>query len=219
MIGNSMYKKLVALSVMFGTSICCAKDVSRMGVVNMSSEVLTNLTITGVANLDKINVSKKFVMTGPVNAQDCKFGAADITGAIHFTRITIQKELLVSGAFAGSNCQFADINITGGISMKDCTVSGNAELCGGVSCEKTTLRKDVNLTGNEFSFVNCTIMKNIKVTPLSWFGSLFKTQKIKLDQTVVHGDIIFEDDGGIVEMFDSVEFSGKVIRGTVVCKK
>ena len=214
-----MHIKLVTLSAVLISLICCAKDVSRMGLVDMSSETLTNLTITGVANLDNINVSKKFVMAGPVNAQDCKFGVANITGAIHFTRITIQKELQVSGAFAGSNCQFADVNITGGISMKDCTISGNSELCGGVSCKKTTLRKDVTLTGTEFSFVNCTIMKNIKVTPLSWFTSLFKIQKIKLDHTVVHGDIIFEDDGGIVEMSDSVEFFGKVIRGTIVCKK
>lgn len=214
-----MYKKLMIILTLGGSMACCAKDVSRVGIVNMSSETFTNLTVTGVANLDNITVAQKLVMTGPVNASGCQFGSVVVSGAINFNHVTLEQELSASGAFNAESSKFVDITLSGGIAMRDCTVAGSAKMSGGVSCENTTFQQDIDLAGQEFSFVDCKIMKNINIAKKSWFSSLFKAQKIKLKHGVVHGDIIFQEDGGIVEMSASTEFHGKVIRGTIVCKK
>jgi len=216
---KNMYKKLAVLSIALISMVCCAQDVSRIGIVNMSCKTLTNLTITGVANLEEIEVANNFIMSGPLNALACKFGSANISGAVNFDQVMIAQNLIVSGAFSSNKCLFSNVDISGGIAINDSIISGNIKMSGGISCTKAILHNDLNLSGNGFVFSDCKIMKSIKIAPLSWFGSLFKIQKINLDNTVVHGDIIFAEDGGIVEISDSVTIHGKVVGGKIVCKK
>lgn len=204
--------------VTFNVSVNMAQDISKVGVVNISSQHCSNLSVTGVANLEEMTVDKTLSVTGPVNAQKCQFGNASIIGAVNFKDVMIHQKLDVTGAFNADDCKLQTINITGEIALSRCDIEQEAKLCGGVAAQDSKFHADILLDGNKFAFQNCNVVKSIMVKKESWFNWWFKTQTILLKNTVVHGDIIFETEGGIVELHKSAKVHGKIIGAKIVQK-
>lgn len=209
----SVFAVHIALS-----SLVVALDESFMGGVNLHSQSFNSLNVSGAAVLQDVTVDNKLSVTGSLNAKKCKFENAAINGLVDLDNVVIPGILSVKGPFTAENSQLGLVTIAGSASMNNCSVANNLEVSRGLTLNHCRLEQNLKSSGTELILKDSNVQGSVSVDKLSWLFSWFKQQTIKLHDTVIHGDIVFEKQGGAVDLIGASNVHGRIINGTAIRK-
>ena len=215
-------KRLLIITLFFTGAIamCKNKEASSEtfnGVASLNNKTFSDLTVNGVANLNTVQACSLKV-NGALNAEQCTIKQATVSGAANLQQCTINQKLTVHGGCNIKNSEVKNMTVYGGLNMKNSKSSDAIHVCGQAKLTESKIHEfESNGLKNEFH--DCDISGSIVINKpdTNWFLSLFqsKTQQLTLIDTVVHGDITFEQDGGKVILHGSSKIHGKIIGGTI----
>ena len=188
------------------------------GVANLKHQEFKKLTIHGSAHFTDVDAQDLHV-SGAICAQDCTFEKVEISGAVDFKNSSVLQNLVVHGGCNVTDSKLCDVVVRGGLCAEDSKITGKTVVAGGASFNHCAVN-DFVTNGTNSEFKESDVAGNILIekSDSGSFFSLFrsaKKQEIKLVGTVVHGDVTFEKEGGIVILKDSSKILGKIVNGTV----
>ncbi len=189
--------------------------------------------------------SKKFIsqeksmteINGQTSAKNEQYDHLKINGSLKFDNLSIKDVLEINGSGKGKNLNCKVLKVNGsfdvrGLHSQDIVINGS--LKGNIIevTESTKLTGDADISNGQFkameiacqtaTFSNCSIANDIVVKKITthWFQwSQSKKQIIRLKEgTVISGDIIFEQEGGEVHIFNESEVKGEIKKGRLVTK-
>lgn len=100
------------------------------GAIDLSDKVSENLTIYGPAHLEKVNISNKTLIKGPVAAKDSSFHDIQIDGVANFDHVKAQK-LEMHGPLYARKSQ-----------IEEGTITSNEAAFSESQVKKLTIKKD-----------------------------------------------------------------------------
>lgn len=187
------------------------------GVANLENQNFKKLTVHGAANFEKVKASDLHVH-GALNAKSCEFENAFISGGVNLEMCVVTAKIFINGGFHAKGSQFYDLSVVGGCSTQNCKISGKLVVAGGAMLTGCKINEFV-ANGNEHEFKNSDVAGSLKIEKPNggWFWWFFgkKTQEIRLIDTIVHGDIVFEQEGGIVKLSGNSKIFGTIKNGKI----
>lgn len=170
--------------------------------------ILKKLSVNGSASLEKVKVGQIIKIHGSLSAEDCKFHSVIVHGGVTLENTTAH-----------------DLEVHGGLSCENVNITSDAIIFGGASFEKSHLQ-NVEITAKNAHFSDSRVQTiTLKKNNCSGFWSCcvalfnsYKEQTIELHDTIVKGDVIFEDAPGVVILKGNSKIHGNVINGTLANK-
>lgn len=184
------------------------------------STIDKTLTVNGGTTLNDVIVHGQFIGNGGVTINDGSFEDVVVRGGVTVKNAKISGKL---------ECR-------GGVTIIDTTVAESANLFGGIKSIRSEFAKDLELcwgANGKMTFEDCTISGSVSVkknNPVTgWFGGLFdwfsssnsKIQELVLKNTVIDGDVTFEEDTDVkkvIYLHGSSKIIGTVKGATVIQK-
>lgn len=190
---------------------------SVAGAANYTNVERESLSISGSLTFSNLTVTRDLSVAGNASGN----------------RLTCNK-LSISGALNGDHISCEKLEVTGSLKAEDLKVSGTANVSGKIALDNSSIDAlswgaagELALVSTPFLAHNSTF-NQINVTssgPKSWnlffvkVSSTASCNKILLTgSSVVTGDVLFEKEGGVVELHDTAQVKGKVINGTITHK-
>lgn len=186
------------------------------GSVSLENKTLKSLTVDGSASLEYVVVDNNLTISGSVAAQDCSLNEAIISGSCVLEKVKVAKKLTVHGSCSAEDCRIATVTINGSSSWEDCDILGEIKIYGSAAFQHCNIKNSIVFSGIDVSLNHCFVGGSITIQKISWFRSLFRSQKIKVFATEIRNDIVFETPGGVVEIDSSSKICGKVVNGTIL---
>jgi hypothetical protein len=187
------------------------------GALFAKNSEFVQVSISGGVKLQNCSVSQSLEVAGGLSAENSEFVKASISGGGNLKDSSVSQKLDVSGGFSAKNSDFCEVTVHGAGWMQDSTVNGTLKVGSGAKLIRCKIHDFVS-SGSENELKNCDVAGTMTLEKpevgkfLSFFVSR-KHQEIRLIDTVVHGDIIFEQEGGKVVMKGNSRVDGKIING------
>lgn len=157
-------------------------------------------------------------INGSVKLQRSSFTSLTVNGAAQVEEVSFSKEFIVNGSLDAIDSKLQNVVVNGTASFTKCKIVGLAQVAGPADFYDCEL-KDVQVTNLLVTFENCKVssivMKKLSILQriLGLFGLC---QKVELNDTVVSGDVIFEQGNGIVVLTRASRVIGNIIGGKIV---
>ena len=174
---------------------------------------LVGVTYADVCSLDrKTSLSNKVpsLFNGSTTCKEGKVDSILINGALELNKTTIQK-LKVNGNVIANSGEIGNALINGNIEIAD-SKSDSIKVNGALSAQKTVF-ENVEVNGIS-KFTGSTINKDLTVKRNP--NSTHKLETYLYENTIINGNIIFENGEGIVYKSDKSIIRGKVLNGKIV---
>jgi len=225
-----MQKKFMILVVgLFCFSLCAESDVVRKisGTAELSDQHCASLEINGEATLTKVTVDKLLSINGLGTLNECTFCNVNINGDVTMTKGTVAGTLETNGTCKIDGVEIKGAcDLNGDVKIDNATIHALSEVTGSFKALNTTFYNQLTAESEKISLHKCTTkdirIKKTEPEPSIWrsflnlfFKSTDNTQEVRLTDTQVQGDIIFEANNGIVYLAGSSKVSGKIIGGRV----
>lgn len=183
------------------------------GAVSLKNKTFTELTLNGAAELSNITASE-LIARGALNAEKSIFEKATISGSANLENCTCNQELVIHGSCNIEDSLLKKTVIYGSVNMENSKNVDIINVFGNANLDQSTIQ-DFESNGSKIDFTNCDVLGSIQIKKpkQGWFGSFFtnKKQQVTLTDTIVHGDIIFEEDGGKIILRGKSKIHGKII--------
>lgn len=160
-----------------------------------------------------MNKENTVTINGVANVRNQSYDSLLVNGAANLEHVTIVQKLEVNGTCNVESCTITHAFIKGALSVEDSTISGKTHVIGNANFEDSIL-KEVETTSRKVVFEDCKVES---ITMAQWDDWWFfkRTRKVILEDTVVSGDITFEDEGGVVILKGSSKIEGSIVGGSV----
>lgn len=192
---------------------------AKGGVSIENSTIEKSLDIKGGVTLKKVTVYGPFAGSGGMTLEGGFYSSVTAHGGCTIEEAEISK----------------DLDCNGGLTITDSSVGGDCTIKGGLTAENTDFDKNIEMSfaAGESEIKNCNVKGSVFVKKsrletgwawkfFSWVSSKETSkQELKLHNTIVEGDITFEDDSSdverIVHVSGTTEIKGQV-KGAKVIK-
>ena len=189
----------------FCTSIMWNNDQNHKNrVINGSANLVNaeyeNVTVNGSLSFNNLSVKNK------LNVNGTSFGLKLIAKIIEF-----------NGSIEASNVKAQLLTVNGSLTGSDITITEKTKLNGPAHVNNAQLHS-VDIASTIAAFIDSEITGNTVIKKVITNDKPAK-QIIELKgNTVVLGDITFEQEGGEIHLYDQAEVKGTVLNGRVVKK-
>ncbi len=183
---------MLAMDLGLQTSMSYGDNIS--GSAKLSNHSFENLTVSGSANLKDLKIDKDLVVSGSVTAVNMTADNISVSGSASLEKIKVKNNLEVSGSISGSNV----------------TVTGKTKVSGGMTISEGDF-SDIEISAKRLKLVNS------KAHNILLLDSDSK-QKLKLKNSIVSGDVIFESGEGEIYLDNNSKILGKVEGGNIIAK-
>jgi len=197
---------------------------SYNGSTHLQNQSFSMLTVNGSSHLLNIDALDTIVR-GALNANKCKFKTLQVFGGVSLEESIILEELHVNGGCHVNQSEFKHVTINGGFHVECSKVKGKTIINGGIHGIHTEF-KDIIICASEIVLDCCKIFGSltIKEVEQSWycfaiFPVFCKKQELKLTDTIVDGDVVFEKKDGLIYLNGKSKIKGKIVNGKVVTSK
>jgi hypothetical protein len=208
-------------------------DATFNGSAMLSNQTFKTLTIRGSGMLDHITANTIDVK-GSAIVSNSIVETAQISGSCDARHCTITN-VTIKGSGNLLHCTFDQLNAFGSINLMNSTVNNKTIIHGKPTITDSTIH-DLTANGHDIQCTSSKILGSVLIEKstqsdflwsfASWINSFFSsspTKKLKqqiltLTDTIVHGDITFEQEGGLVILKGNSKIMGKVVNGAVVQK-
>lgn len=152
---------------------------------------------------------------GNARYTDVTLPGLSVFGELHFRSLTITRDLSVAGDARGTQLICGGtFSIMGEVDISEVTLSGLTSITGSGSISQGALT-DLTLRTESFT-LNSVTVRTITVKQV-WPHAAAQTL-VLTGSTVVNAGIIFEAEGGIVELHEGASLFGHLVNGAVVRK-
>ncbi|MCH9756848.1 MAG: hypothetical protein K0U37_06640 [Gammaproteobacteria bacterium] len=163
----------------------------------------------GIASANVCNIEPGSVTCGKGTVTDLSGN-----GMVTVDGTTINEMTTVNGLLKANNAQFGSLEIHGTASLTQCVINDVADFKGTVTASSSQFRNLLDIYSNLSRFVDTKIDNNIHVHHTDNPKQVVHLEK----NSVVSGDIIFDDGHGEVILRGKSTVSGKVIGGEIIYK-
>lgn len=154
----------------------------------------------------------KTIIHGSANLEHDSYISLIVHGSADLEDVKISKDLDVNGSLKAEDCTFKEVVVHGAGSFEECKISGLIRVLGSADFDDCKLKK-VEITSSSTEFEECKVSEILMKKNSSILNS---SQKVTLKDTVVSGDVTFEQGNGIVVLKDGAKVKGKVVGGKIV---
>lgn len=188
------------------------KGDSYFGKTDCQQTVLSKLTVNGQVDMNQVSVNSNAVINGPVEGHDLSVkGSLTVNGKTTLNKVSVAGSTTIRGQTTLSNTQLQNVTVQGklnasGSRLANTTVAGSVNL------------RDVVLRGTLTASADLVILNGVDAKDILITKSIpDKSQIICLEKaSVVHGNIKFEADKGVVYTSGASKIIGKVMGGKVI---
>lgn len=191
----------------------------------------TSLSVSGSLTFSHLTTSQGILVSGSASGEALRCRNLRVSGSLSGNEIACA-QLSVSGSLTGKNIDCDSYAISGAFLVFNFTATSGGEVCGrffaqNSSCRALTWRSDQGASGKTpFVAENCSFDTiTVKSESSNWNLLFFlwrspSTPKIILKgSSRVTGNIIFEKESGVIELWDEARVDGKIINGSIEKKK
>jgi len=185
------------------TQPATGKTLSKIfyGPVILHNQEFQVLTIYGVAKLTNV-IAEQVEVQGTATLHAVEARNMNINGAVTAQNVKISENIMLNGSVLLDNTQ----------------VMGSTHINGALEAKKSVLH-DIDIATEKIVLQDCqvgTITMKKNRPGYNFLGiNTTKTQVVELDNTIVNGNIIFEEDGGVVILKNNAQIKGTVTRGVI----
>ena len=140
-----------------------------------------------------------------------KVDAVNSQGVVNITGTEVVGQVKVQGSFNVKKAVLNTIEVHGSTAISDSRVLGKSSFLGSLEASSTNFNSDINVHSDEIEFDSCQI-NSLSIT------SNKKNSVIKLRGNTIAKQIIFNQPGGEVWLYDNAKIIEKVISGKVIHK-
>lgn len=133
-------------------------------------------------------------------------------GMVTVDGTTVLKETMVNGLLKANNATFGRLQIHGSATLTKCIINDVADFKGSVNAASSQFKNQLDIYSNLSRFIDTQIASNIHVHHTDNPKQVLHLEK----NSVVSGDIIFDDGHGEVVLHGNAHVLGKVVGGKVI---
>lgn len=207
-------KKTILLAATF-LSISSAQAVISHGKGDYKNEKISSLTQNGSCHLESVVVGDLSV-SGSAHIVKSTVGLAGFNGSTIVKETIFTRDVKANGSFKAKASLFkGNVIVRGKTDLEDCVLEKSAEFYGKVEGDKIQFKGDVKAYSSRVDLEECDL-KNLTVVVTK---NSDRTPEVKLEDSVVSGDIVFADKAGVVLMSGTSKVIGDVKNGKIVKEK
>lgn len=154
----------------------------------------------------------KMIVNGFANLEHTSYVSLIINGSADLEDIKVSKKLQVNGSLEAEECTLNDVSVNGSVEFENCKISGTTTINGSAKFEDCDVKK-VEVASSQVKFDESKVSS---ITMKKHTDLLGGSQKVLLDDTIVSGDVTFEQGDGTVVLEGSSKIKGKVVGGKIV---
>ena len=200
------------------------------GGANLSKKKLKKVAVYGGCTLDECEVQvlqsygglsavnstiDQLNGKGGVDLKKCTITGQESTtnGGATLNDVTVDHSLNCHGSLHANGSTFNQLHANGGVDLNKCKISGQASFKGSVTAQDTRFDEKVTIHSKKTVLKECTLKQSIFVGK-EVKGTL-EPQVIELTDTVIEGDVTFEQGNGKIFLKGSSKILGKVAGGNI----
>lgn len=184
---------LICLSL--STTVWAAdKDINSFGDNEISNIKISKLNHSGSIEILNASINDFAIINGQLKAKKTTFSELTINGDAELDRSSVDGNLAINGSIEADSSAF----------------NGPVLIHGHISAESSQFVNTITLHGNQAEFEECSLQKLVIQK-----NNSNMPQTIYLEDTIVKGDIIFEQGNGIVMIDDDSKIQGSITGGTI----
>ena len=214
--------------------------VSISGAVSIDGNLNANMlkvegrvAVDGSAKLDSVDLKNDLVIDGNLDLnKGVVLGKIKVDGSASLNELDLKKNLFVDGSLTlnkgvilgevevdgSANINYAelksDLTVDGSLNINNVSVSGKTDVDGMASIKESKIN-DLVVCGKktkiEFSEVKSIHVKKLNKIQILWR----RRQVVRLIDSQVHGDIIFDSGDGEVILQNGATVDGKIVGGKI----
>lgn len=148
----------------------------------------------------------------------CKKGmvkAIDATGFVKMNGTQVENHTQINGSLRALNIVLTSLTVNGEATIKNSVVNGEATINGSLTAKNSKFLSGLTLVSHHAILDSCELQDLVfkKTNPTA--------HVLKLFNTVVHGNVKFEDGNGVIYLCKGSKITGSVAGGKIIemCKK
>ncbi len=170
------------------------------------------MLLAGSAGIASANVCS--IEPGSVTCGKGSVNELSGNGMVTVDGTTIADTTMVNGLLKANNAEFGSLEVHGTATLSACIIHDVADFKGTVTASSSRFKNLLDIYSNLSRFVNTKIENNIHVHHTDNPKQVVHLEK----NSVVSGDIIFDDGHGEVVLRGQSSITGKVIGGEIIYK-
>lgn len=164
---------------------------------------------TGIASADICKIEPGSVICGKgVVSHLAGNGMVTVDGT------TVETATNINGLLKADNAEFASLQVYGSTTLTNCIINDSAEFKGSLVASKSEFKNALSIYSNASRFIHSKINQDIHMRHTSTPRQMVMLE----DNSVVLGDIIFDDGEGEVVVVGKSSVAGKVVGGKITYK-
>lgn len=170
------------------------QDLNSFGEQVLRNQTIQNLNHSGHIEIADTTIRGTATINGTINVKNSRFSELFVNGDIVIDDSTVSKNLTVNGSMDADNSRFeAAVRINGMI-----------------AAESSQFSQGITVHGNHAEFEECKLHSLQIKKPQG-----VALQEVYLEETIVQGDIVFEQEGGVVLIDSQSKIMGSLKGGTI----
>ena len=175
-----------------------------------------SVNATGHLSMNSTTVSHSVDVNGRAEINKATIGSLDLNGRSDIANTHIPGDISAHGRVLLTHSTVSGpVHVIGRLDAINSIIKGNTHIIGFIDGTNTKLLGNLSILSNEAYFQNATLHN---ITFLKDENIWHEHKTLRLKNTTVKGNIVFEQGKGVVELFGKSSITGKVTGGNIIHK-